>query len=316
MKTMKEYLVSNSNKFFKNSYYYYSYGLSRSFISLSLIITLLFNDINILFRSVRLNETVPYCIENSLNIFCLLQDHLQVAKYLSIIILCIVASGWRPQLTGILHWWISYSFITSTPIVDGGDHAASVITLLFIPITLFDNRKWHWQKPKLNKYKKSIYYIHKFISLSFFKLVKFQVAIIYLHAAVGKCNATEWINGTAIYYWLTDPIFGMNEDLENIFIPILLNPFWVAIITWGVIAFEFLLFTGFYLNRIEKHILLSSGILFHVLIAVFHGLISFSLVMFGALIVFLLEVYQPIIIFKSCKRYNFQENQSTENILD
>ena len=55
-------------------------------------------------------------------------------------------------------------------------------------------------------------------------------------------------------------------------------------------ALEVMLFTGLVLQKRYRKYLLVAGITFHMAIAILHGLISFGLAMFGALVLFLRPV--------------------------
>lgn len=269
------------------------YGLARTLLATSTLITLIFNDIDILFRPAHGIDMVPFCIGtvSQIGLFCVFSNSLFIAKIISILILILVAIGWRPMITGILHWWISFSFSSSALLIDGGDHVTTVLTFLLIPVTLTDKRKWHWLKVSSKGVQN--YFSgesRKLIANFSFKLIRLQVAIIYLHAAVAKCSVPEWVNGTALYYWFTHPIFGMSTWIEPLVYPLLTNPFFVTISTWIVIALEFLLFAGLFMERKNYRYLLILGIAFHASIAVIHGLVSFFIAMIAALILFL----QPV----------------------
>jgi antimicrobial peptide system SdpB family protein len=283
------FLISASNDFFAKSYFSRTYAIGRSLIGLSVLLTFMFNGTDVLFGSMNPSEIVPYCPDNSINLFCLFKSKIWLAKLISIFILVLVVIGWRPQITGILHWWVLYSFMSSTPIIDGGEHAATVITLLLIPVTLFDNRKWHWAKVDDTHVTGPVKLTKRFVQLLFFQIARLQVALIYLHAAVGKSRVLEWVDGTATYYWLVDPVYGLSSGFRSVVAPLLSNAYIVVVVSWGVIILELMLFVGFFLTRRKKLILLFLGIVFHFLIAIFHGLISFSLVMIGALVVLLYE---------------------------
>lgn len=58
--------------------------------------------------------------------------YLNIIKWLAIVLLIIIASGWRPRFTGIIHWWICYSLQNSALTLDGGEQVSAVITLLLI----------------------------------------------------------------------------------------------------------------------------------------------------------------------------------------
>ena len=119
------------------------YGAARSLLALSLLLTLAFSDVHVLFRPAVGIDTVPICngITGRISLFCLLHGHLALAKAIAIILLLIVASGWRPRITGLIHWWVGVSFMSSAILVDGGDQVASVLALLLVPVTLTDQRR-------------------------------------------------------------------------------------------------------------------------------------------------------------------------------
>ncbi len=68
----------------------------------------------------------------------------EAARLLSIAVLLVTASGWRPRLTAIPHWYVSWSLVANATIQDGGDQIATILTLLLIPVALTDPRRWHW----------------------------------------------------------------------------------------------------------------------------------------------------------------------------
>ena len=118
------------------------YGLSRTLIALSLLITFIFNDIYNLFRPVAGLTEYPVCSNYEISVFCLLPaEYLPLTKWLVIILLIVIASGWRPRYTGILHFWIASSFQNTAATLDGGEQVATVLTLLLVPLTILDNRK-------------------------------------------------------------------------------------------------------------------------------------------------------------------------------
>lgn len=265
------------------------YGIARSLLAIGTLITLLFTDIHVLLQPVNIPNEVPKFLNfPKISLFYLLDFNFQLAKWIAVSILLIVASGWRPRITGILHWWVSYSFIASAILVDGGDHITSVLTLLLIPICLVDSRKWHWTlhtpAPKTENAK---WVVANLIAITSFFIIRLQVAFIYFHAGVGKLEVEEWVNGTATYYWFTEPMFGLSSWLAPIITPLLVSPWGVCFITWGVIVFEILLFLGLTLHSKWRSTLLILGIAFHFGIVLIHGLVSFFFAMSAALLLYL-----------------------------
>lgn len=281
--------VTQFNKFCieiaSKNYFTNVYGFSRSLLAIGTLLTLISNDSHILFPEHLFSKfKLGHFLEN-INLFFLLgYDNIWIAELIAIVILLSVVIGVYPRITGILHWWISFSFFTAGIIVDGGDQVTSVITLLLIPVTLLDSRKNHWYKPKENNQKKN------FIAFVVFVIIELQVAIIYLLAGIEKpFKVPEWVDGTAVYYWLNHNVFGTSEFLLKLLNPLMDYSTFISAMTWGTIIFEISLFGLFFMNREKRHKFLKLGIAFHLMIILFHGLVSFFFAMAAALTLYLVS---------------------------
>ncbi|MFH6993130.1 sporulation-delaying protein SdpB family protein [Flavobacterium sp. FlaQc-48] len=262
------------------------YGLSRTFLALSLLVNLIFTGHTYLFptnNNIQLRQLI-FDFEK-VSIFSVLDKNIHLACIISIIILLMTITGYLPQITGILHWYITYSYMTSSILIEGGDQIAAILTLLLIPVTLTDNRINHWHKQRNSDRKKT-----KMLIWSIYFIITLQISIIYFHAAIAKLFSKEWLNGTATYYWFTHNIFGVSEYLKFLIQPFLSNSFIVVSLTWGTIIFEIILFGWLFMKRNlwNWKLLFLLGVLFHFSIAFIHGLISFMLTMIGALILYLI----------------------------
>ncbi|MGG0219812.1 sporulation-delaying protein SdpB family protein [Bacillus mycoides] len=270
------------------------YGLARTLIALSTALTLGLNRTEIFFRPGAGNSDFPNC-ENTYSAFCLVSNsylNLTIIKWIFVILLLIIASGWRPRYTGIVHWYIAYSFQTAATTIDGGEQVAAVITFMLIPLTLTDNRKWHWYKPD-NKVLDTKSYIYRIIALVTIWAIRIQVAILYLHSTIAKLGNSEWINGTAVYYFLQDHMLGLPNVLLNLISPILTSKY-VAMATWGTMVLQIMLFAALVAPKKHWKYYLTLALLMHETIAVMLGLISFSMVMTGVLILYLRPAEKPI----------------------
>lgn len=268
-----------------------AYGLARTLLALSTLATLLFSSTRTLFRPALGVPVVRVCADVSrFSLYCLVpEDRLGWARWLAIVVLAVAASGWRPRWTGVLHWYVAFSLLASSVMVDGGDQVNAVLTLLLVPVTLTDPRRWHWQAwPHRAPVTPREPYV-RLVAFSALAMCRLQVAVIYFHAAVAKLRVTEWEDGTAVYYWFTDPAFGMPGWMRPVMMPLLTGPF-VTVITWGALLLEFMLFTGLVMDRRHRRTLLVLGILFHGGIGLIHGLISFMLSMWAALLLYLYPV--------------------------
>lgn len=277
------------------------YGLSRTLLALSTLLTLVFNDAKVLFIPTSDNEGFPTCEGlGNISLYCLVPDeylYLNLVRVLSILLLIVVVSGWRPRFTGIIHWYVSFSFLQSAVTVDGGDSIAAVMTLLLIPLTLTDPRKSHWD----SLVEKKPYSIQKLVGEMTLLIIRIQVAIIYFHATVAKLTEDEWINGTAVWYYAQNSMLGLNPHLFDIFSN-LLSSFLIVIPTWGTLILQTFLFAGILASKEKRKTLLWLAIFMHEIFAIFLGLMSFSLAMIAILIIYFRPTEEAF-NFSSLKKY-------------
>jgi antimicrobial peptide system SdpB family protein len=256
--------------------------------------TLVFSPTSALFVPVLGAPQAPYCTGlGRISLFCAVPDgQLTSARFVAIAILLVAASGWRPRITAIPHWWVAFSVAGSISIPDGGDHVTQVLTLLLLPVALTDRRRWHWTAPEPRTANER--QAATLVALAAMVLIRVQVAGIYLHASVAKLGTDEWRDGTALYYWLTDPTFGTPGWLRDVVSPVLAFGPAVTALTWGSMALEFALAWGLFAPKRRWRPLLLGGLALHAGIAVFMGLASFALAMFAALILFLRPWERPV----------------------
>jgi antimicrobial peptide system SdpB family protein len=266
------------------------YGLARSLLALGTATTLIFTPTAYLFPPLVGLDAPPYCKgATRLGAFCLLPStSLEVMRWLAVIALLVVASGWRPRLTAPLHWWIAFSVANNATLIDGGDQVPLVLCTLLLPVALTDRRRWHWSgPPSVALLLSAKSEAARFVALFFWTLARIQVAAIYFYAAIGKFGVEEWVDGTAVYYYFQHPVYGAATDVLWLLRPILKNPIGVATISWGTMVLEYLLSAALFMPKRYWRPLLIAGILLHAGIMVVLGLISFGIGMFGALVVYL-----------------------------
>ena len=260
-----------------------AYGLARTLLALATAGTIGLTATQSIYRPARGLLDAPYCVDLSrISPWCLVpRDQLWIPQVLSVAILLVVASGWRPRLTGIPHWWVSYGFAVTATLPDGGDQVTQVLTFLLIPVTLCDPRRSHWDPAPAARPHAS------FIGLAALTLVRLQVAAIYFDSSIAKLAVPEWVDGTAFWYWATDPSFGPPMWLRPLVLAIVREPLGVAAFTWGPIVLEFVLALALVMDRRYRVWLLGPGIAFHVAIAMLMGLVSFATAMCAALLLYL-----------------------------
>ncbi len=269
------------------------YGLARTLLAVSTASTLLFSQSTSLFCPVSGHAKVPICEKYArLGFFCFVSsDKLEAARWGCFALLLLVASGWRPRATGILHAWLAYSLQANAVLVEGGDQLASILSILLVPVTLSDSRKWHWSADCLASDFSAV--MRRAVATSALWMVRIQVSVVYLEASVGKLMVAEWVDGTAVYYWLNDPTFGAPGWLRPVLRPLLTSS-GVAVVTWGVILIELFLAASLVMRKRFWPWMLCLGVTLHASIALLHGLVSFSIIMTGALILYLRPVDQSL----------------------
>ena len=269
------------------------YELARTLLALGTLSTLALHSADELFRpaGIAMSDLPGAPPLARFSLFVLLGAHQEIARFLAVSALALVAIGWRPRFTGVLHWWISFSFAVSAGLIEGGDQVTANLTLLLVPVTLTDGRRWHWAAPPACGRLRT--QVGAAVAASALLVARLQVAIIYLHAAVGKTAVAEWVNGTATYYWFLHPTFGAPDWLRAWLAPLLAHGPVVMALTWGTILLEFVLFAGLFMEKRYRGPLLVAGLAFHLGIVLVHGLASFFLAMAGALVLFLRGPREP-----------------------
>ena len=300
-------MISKLDSYIENhlklSIYNTAFGFARTVFAISTLLTLLCNDEHVMFKS-GINHSLSPSIAliNKFNIFWLVPDqHITLLKWGLCVLLCIIASGWRPRFTCILHWYIATCFFNASLDIEGGDQIISNITLLLIPICLLDNRKSHWDVylPSSTTFQS----VSRIITNSFFFLIKIQVCVLYFHSAIGKFAIPQWINGTALYYWFNHPVFGMTDSVKNIVNPVVTNSFASFILCWSVLIFELILSAGILISKKYYKKLFILGVGFHFMIIIAHGLFSFFFSMLAVLLLYFMVEYENYKNNKNKKSY-------------
>lgn len=277
------------------------YGVARTLVALGTFGLLCFSHPHSIFRPGAGIAEYPICAGIRVaSLFCVFgPERLAAARLTALAVLALVIVGWRPRYTGVLHWYVTASLMISGLVLDGGDQVAAIIAMLLVPVTLTDARAWHWTQPNASGERSGTTAAAgavalcassaaaRLIALTGIYLARLQVAGIYFQAAVSKMRVEEWRDGTAVYYWFTDPWFGLPEPFRTIMLPFLASAVGVVCLTWGALAIESLLFAGLVVDRRFRPALLWMGVTFHAFIAVAHGLLGFALAMCGALVLLL-----------------------------
>ncbi|MFI5825308.1 sporulation-delaying protein SdpB family protein [Streptomyces rishiriensis] len=264
------------------------YGLARTLVALGTAGTLAASSAETLFRPVATIGDYPLCTSTTAaSVFCLAPHnytHLAWIKWACVLVLLVVASGWRPRFTALPHVYINYSVFSGIAIADGGDQVALILSMLFVLPAIGDKRRWHWE-PQQQASESRTAPLLALLGTSALVMVRLQMVVIYFQAAVAKLPHAEWQDGTAMWYWGSNLDFGPAPWLNTLIAPIIATPLGVALMTWIPLSIELSLAIGLLLPQRQRWWVMSAGLLFHLSIALIMGLWSFALAMAGGILV-------------------------------
>ncbi|MEU5755077.1 sporulation-delaying protein SdpB family protein [Streptomyces sp. NPDC047829] len=274
------------------------YGLARTLVALGTAGTLAASSAEALFRPVATVGDYPLCDSTtSASLFCLAPDnysHLTWLKWGCVAALPVVASGWRPRFTALPHAYINYSVFAGIAIVDGGDQIALILSMLLMLPALGDRRRWHWQPDNERTIDTTASRALALVGVSALVVLRLQMVVVYLQAAVAKLPHQEWQNGTAMWYWGNNLEFGPAPWLDTLIAPVISTPLGVALMTWIPLAIEGSLVLCLLLPQRLRWWAMGAGITFHLAIALTRGLWSFALAMSAGIVVLFLPLGSTI----------------------
>ncbi|WP_083896062.1 sporulation-delaying protein SdpB family protein [Nocardia jiangxiensis] len=257
------------------------WGTGRTLLALAYCSVLLLTPMNALLQSVA-GVPGPRCEGvRAASALCIgdAGHYNEWRKWTLIAIFLLVASGYRPRVTAILHLWATYSLAVAITLPDGGEAIGLIICGLITPLALADNRRWHWSRPPgpLRSDLASM-------SLVFAVALRLQLAFVYFDATIAKFGNSTWAEGTAIYYVVHDSGFGDGGPLKSLNLAISATVLGTIVVSWGALAIESAVGTLLVLDRSRK-LALMLDLALHVGIALTIGLWSFGLVMIGGAVI-------------------------------
>jgi len=107
------------------------------------------------------------------------------------------------------------------------------------------------------------------------------VIVIYVQAAISKLGVPEWLDGTAMYYWLNNSSFGAPLALRGFLNPLLEHGWFVVALSWGSILVEMAIALAMVAPEGTRLWGLRLSVVLHLTIIVLMGLFSFGLTMVG-----------------------------------
>ena len=201
----------------------------------------------------------------------------QATVLIGALVLVWVASGLTPLISSVLHWWVSWSLFANSSLFEGGDQLAAIVTLLLIPV--FATRPWVWAyraTPPTNP-------TARVVANTALALISFQLFVLYFQAAIAKLGVSEWVEGTAMWYLLNEPSFGLGAHGASRFANLVAHAPVTAALTWTPLLIELAIAACQLGSHRARRIAIALGVVLHVAIALVMGIVSFSLVMIGAL---------------------------------
>lgn len=256
--------------------------IAHSTLAASTILTLLFTRQEFLLHHAG-DAQGPICLgATRFGGFCVLEtDH---ASLILLLLAVPVVFGIAPFYTGWLHVYAAFSLANNTFGVEGGDQLAVNLGILF---TLAQ------QPTVLQGFRRVKAENHSRISAIrtnvMLAAAVFQMGFVYFEGGVAKLYEKDWAEGTALWYWVQNPGFTSNAQLQNNLMNILQFGPVVAAVTWGSILLEVSLAIVFWTSQSRRirQSYFALGLLFHLLIAIVIGLFTFGLVMVSGLLLLL-----------------------------
>jgi antimicrobial peptide system SdpB family protein len=255
-------------------------ALGRCFIAGAVLLSIVFTSDSALLGTNNGRPASGNCDGlGSLSLWChsdVLPGGPLTARIVSICVLVVAVSGYRPRWICIPQWYVTFSIGSSIFAMLGVDSAAKAMTLLLIPICLGDPRVWQWQRPAdpvSPGWRGAAFASHM--------VVRLQVFIIYATAVVSKLVDTSWQHGVAIYFVANDPSYGFPPPLLALLDPFLGSYWLVATLSWSVVAIQGVIAVTIIGTRRMRLIALCCSLALHLAIGILMSLPTFSLAMIG-----------------------------------
>ncbi|MCX5069005.1 hypothetical protein OOJ91_24480 [Micromonospora lupini] len=258
-------------------------GAGRTLIALAQASVLLFTPAAYLFVPVGGEEVAVDCagLPEQLSVYCLADDsQRQLVTWCLLGMLLVVASGLLPRFTSLLHLWVSLSIHNSISLPDGGEAVAMVATLFLVLACANDRRVWHWQRPRV----RASASILQGVAWAGLWGLRLQMAYVYLNSAVAKLSVAPWQEGTATYYVARMENFGAAGLFADLVIWSTGTALLAVATTWGSILAEATLAVFLVRRNVLQVCALAISVALHVSIMIQLGIVSFALIMIGAVL--------------------------------
>lgn len=201
----------------------------------------------------------------------------ELRRWLLVLILAVVASGWRPRYTALLHLWATYSIAVAITLPDGGEAIAVIVCGLITPLAFADDRTWHWQQPS-----RPLSDEWSALALVFTIALRLQLVYIYLDTTFAKFGNTAWVEGSAMYYISRDSAFGDGGLFHVLNLEVTRTALGTILLSWGALVIEALIAFLLLFSARWRKVALVLDVVLHVGIGLTLGLWSFAVVMISS----------------------------------
>ncbi len=211
-------------------------------------------------------------------------DALAPVVHFGLIILLLIATlGFSNRVLMLITWVLSQGFINRNYSMLFGADLIGTLFLFYLAFTQchdkYSLRAFFFKKKVVVPYDENSFSSQ--VSSVFFRMMQFQLAIIYMYTGFEKLKGSTWWDGTALWTVFANPQF-VNYD----FIFLRNFPIFFSVGTFITLLFE-VYFPAMMLFKTGRYIYLALGIFFHLMIGVLLSLMPFSLVMIGIYPLFL-----------------------------
>jgi antimicrobial peptide system SdpB family protein len=261
-------------------------ALVRMLLAFGMLLTIATNDLQTIANQ-RYERLEGYRLKqrqghggpfSSMNLYLMMPQ--KTANVVVVIFILAVMTGFLPQLTCWLHFWACFSFHNYFITLNGGDDLTLNLALLLIPLCLTDPRLNQWRTKQSEPRTANIPATVGLVA------IQLLVAWLYFDAWFFKILTPQWVDGTAVYYYLSHYRVGAPDWLRH-FTELITTTQLVRLVTWAALALEFFLSVAIFFPFKYRKRLFVPAIIFHFLILVHLGLITFFIAISAALLLYL-----------------------------
>lgn len=216
-------------------------------------------------KYVGIAPNVIYDGINKASLFYIFADTPELGRVVGILLCALSLTG----VTSIGVLWVFFSLHNTGITPDGGDQIGLIASLFCV---VFGLSSW---LVKTYPARRAGYLIGYYALFGF----KLQIAFLYINASIAKIRVDNWVNGTEVYYDVISPFFGLTGLRKELLLSVLDHPLILVLLTWGTMAVELFIGIAVFASDRWKAIALVAVLLLHGGIALFLGIVSFSLTM-------------------------------------